>query len=244
MYGANTHYASGNNVYDYAGYWNHDPLLFDSIWDTGGTDTIDFSGTSSNNRIDLRPGTVNSVAGGNNNLIITYHTVIENVTSGSGNDFLYGNAVSNTIVGGAGNDFMTSGSGADLMSGGAGDDIYEWLAGDGNDTIDEAAGAGVDELRLGYVPGMTANSDFYDLRFRLAGKDLVLDLNVDGTSEAEVTIKNQIWGKYRIETLNFTGTRVDLTSIVDQLSPSGTPSSFAISGTNSTNGFGYLAIKI
>ncbi len=244
VYGANTNYASGNNLYDFAGYWNNDALLFDMIWDTGGTDRLDFSNTGFGNSIDLRPGSVNNVVGGARNLVISFGTLIEHVTSGSGNDFLYGNETVNEMRAGSGDDFITSGGGVDFMFGEAGNDIYEWRAGDGSDVLNELGGGGLDELRLGYVPGMTEKSDFTELRFRRSGNDVIVDLRVDETTEAELTIVQQMFGLYRIETLNFAGTRVDFTSIDSLLSATGTPSSFAITDTQSPTGFGFLAAPI
>ena len=84
-----------------------------TIIDDGGTDTIDLSGSSANNRVDLNP-----LAGSNTgrligNLFIAPNTLIENVIGGSGNDVLVGNEVANTLTGGNGNDDLTGGGGDD-----------------------------------------------------------------------------------------------------------------------------------
>lgn len=86
-----------------------------TIIDDGGTDTIDLSGSSANNRIDL-----NALAGSNTggligNLFIAPNTIIENAIGGSGNDVLIGNEVANTLTGGNGNDDMTGGGGDDRV---------------------------------------------------------------------------------------------------------------------------------
>ena len=84
-----------------------------TIIDDGGTDTIDLSGSSANNRVDLNP-----LAGSNTgrligNLFIAPNTLIENVIGGSGNDVLVGNEVANTLTGGNGNDDLVGGGGDD-----------------------------------------------------------------------------------------------------------------------------------
>ena len=84
-----------------------------TIIDDGGNDTIDLSGSSANNRVDLNP-----LAGSNTgrligNLFIAPNTLIENVIGGSGNDVLVGNEVANTLTGGNGNDDLVGGGGDD-----------------------------------------------------------------------------------------------------------------------------------
>ena len=93
-----------------------------TIADGNGNDTLDFSGFSNNQVIDLRSTEKNSstlytsdIAGLKGNLIISAGTIIENAISGSGNDTITGNFKNNNLNGGEGND---------LLVGGEGDDIY------------------------------------------------------------------------------------------------------------------------
>lgn len=86
-----------------------------TIFDTGGSDTIDVSSFFYSQRIDLRPGHYSDVDGGIGNVGIDVNTIIENVKSGAWDDFIYGNNADNIIDGGYG---------ADDMRGGLGDDIY------------------------------------------------------------------------------------------------------------------------
>ena len=119
QYGASTSTRTGNTVYgfnataggiyNFAGYASAPAL---TIYDNGGNDTVDCSGYTANQVIDLRAGSYSSVGGLVNNIGIALNTVIENA------------------VGGAGSDVITA-SGAN----GA------WLHGlDGNDTIMAYAG--------------------------------------------------------------------------------------------------------
>ena len=101
-----------------------------TIKDDGGTDTIDLSNFTVNQRLDLRGTSKDSSdlkasnAGGEiGNLVLAPGTVIENGTTGSGNDELIGNQVANRLSGGAGNDTLTGGGGADVFKYTAGNDL-------------------------------------------------------------------------------------------------------------------------
>ena len=137
LYGANTSYRIGNDIYTF------DPAapFYKTIWDAGGTDTIDCSNFSLGCTIDLVPGnystisyirpswdTTNDYYNGTNNLGIAFGAVIENANGGFGNDTLRGNSVNNTLNGGDGNDWLY---GAD------GNDTFDWDESlrDGNDTM-------------------------------------------------------------------------------------------------------------
>ncbi|MFC7332785.1 M10 family metallopeptidase [Rhodocista pekingensis] len=155
LYGVNTATRAGDTVYS----WQQNERFFETIWDGGGTDTLDASAQTLDCVIDLRDGHFSSIAirateaqkrmdlpadaghvptpgyDGRDNLAIAYGVVIENARGGAGNDRLIGNAVANVLEGGAGNDTLTGGAGDDRLSGGA-----------GNDTID--GGSGVDVVRI------------------------------------------------------------------------------------------------
>ena len=108
-----------------------------TIVDGDGEDTPDFSITSEDQRIDLRPSMDNSTDTSNSdvlgfqNLHIAVSTIIENAIGGSGNDILIGNDVDNILTGGDGNDELRSFSGSDTLDGGVGEDRM-W-GGSGND---------------------------------------------------------------------------------------------------------------
>ncbi|WP_281421953.1 M10 family metallopeptidase C-terminal domain-containing protein, partial [Rhizobium aethiopicum] len=90
-----------------------------------------------NEGADLVKTTVSSYALTNN---------VENlIFIGTGDFAGTGNALANTIVGGAGNDTLDGGVGNDTLDGGAGNDIY--VVDSASDVINEAVGAGTDEIR-------------------------------------------------------------------------------------------------
>ena len=138
-------YNTGNNVYaltDVA-----DDAFYQTIWDTGGTDSIQYSG-SHDARIDLLAATldysptgggvvsfVDDVFGG---YTIANGVVIENATGGSGNDVILGNSASNVLIGNGGNDVLMGRGGNDTLNGG-----------NGNDTASYANAAGAVTINLG-----------------------------------------------------------------------------------------------
>ncbi|WP_085584797.1 M10 family metallopeptidase C-terminal domain-containing protein [Pseudomonas sp. R25(2017)] len=120
LYGANTQWATGNNVYS----WAPTQSVFETIWDAGGIDTIDASNQLAAVSINLNEGQYSKIgkaftdqAGNtfNQGLAIAFGAKIENATGSAFNDTLTGNALDNTLNGGAG---------ADIMEGGAGNDSY------------------------------------------------------------------------------------------------------------------------
>jgi Ca2+-binding RTX toxin-like protein len=144
LYGADANRNSGNTTYTLAA--NNTHPFYAAIWDTGGTDTIAFSGTA-NAVINLNAATLLSAVGGGGyvsyargiygGFTIANGVVIENAQGGAGNDVLTGNGVANQLNGGSGNDTLYGGGG-DTLLGGDGDDRLEALA---TDTADGGAGA-------------------------------------------------------------------------------------------------------
>jgi serralysin len=151
MYGANFDTNSGNSTYK----WNASTgemllngvsqgksdtnTVFMTIWDGGGTDTYDFSGYSTNLKINLQPGEwsltsstqlanlgMGEKARGNiaNAWLYENNTasLIENATGGAGNDIIIGNQGKNVLKGGNGNDSLKGLTGNDTIYGGAGTD--------------------------------------------------------------------------------------------------------------------------
>lgn len=82
-----------------------------TLVDGGGLDTVDFSGFSSNQLIDLRPSDASNtqvyasnIAGQTGNLTIAPGSIIEAAIGGSGSDTFRGNHENNTLDGGDGTD--------------------------------------------------------------------------------------------------------------------------------------------
>ena len=142
LYGANTRTNSGDTTYGYnggmtigstrpdaylqsgfngGGYWG-------SIWDAGGTDTLDFSQTAPfgsaprPEKIDLHAGAFSNVLGGIGNLSIAQGVTIENAIGGDASDVITGNDVANVLTGNGGNDILAGNLGNDTLDGGAGSD--------------------------------------------------------------------------------------------------------------------------
>ncbi len=132
-----------------------------TIADGGGRDTLDFSGWSADQKIDL---TVSSAAAANptfsdiggrvGNLALAVGTVIENAIGGAGNDKIIGNHVSNDLFGGEGLDLLYGKSGSDRVYGQGGND--KLYAAGGDDLYD--GGYGVD-----WIMFTGASRSFVDL---------------------------------------------------------------------------------
>jgi len=129
LYGTASTLRAGDTTYGFGsnagGYYDQftslSPVSY-TIIDNGGTDTLDYSGYSANQTLDLRTEHYSSVAGLTGNLAIARGTVIENATGGSGNDTLIGNGAVNALAGNNGNDSLLGDAGADTLNGGGGTD--------------------------------------------------------------------------------------------------------------------------
>ncbi|WP_180706327.1 serralysin family metalloprotease [Dickeya aquatica] len=137
LYGANLTTRTGDSVYGFHSNTGRDfytatdsskALIF-SVWDAGGNDTFDFSGYSTNQRINLNEGSFSDVGGLKGNVSIAQGVTIENAIGGSGNDILVGNSGNNVLQGGAGNDVLYGSGGADTLTGGAGRDTFVYASG-------------------------------------------------------------------------------------------------------------------
>ncbi len=142
MYGANTSHNNGNTTYS----WGVGEAILETIWDAGGTDTINWSNQSSAALIDLREGAWSELGPSysygddftpstaeDRTLTIAYGTVIENANGGSGTDTIVGNSIGNILDGHGANDSLRGAAGQDTLFGGAGDDTLYGNA--DNDTL-------------------------------------------------------------------------------------------------------------
>jgi serralysin len=103
-----------------------------TIFDAGGTDTLDFSTVRFNQRINLVDGTASSIGGLRGNFLIAPGTIIENALGGRGIDRISGNDAANRLTGRSGDDALSGGVGNDTLNGGSGADKLN--GGTGNDT--------------------------------------------------------------------------------------------------------------
>ncbi|MEE1613312.1 M10 family metallopeptidase C-terminal domain-containing protein [Microvirga sp. CF3016] len=113
-----------------------------AIHDTGGTDTIDFSGSTAGTILDLRAGQFSSVNGHSNNVsIFAGHNAdgtdyyIENGIGSRYDDILIGNDGANTLDGRSGGDRMAGNGGDDIYFVDSVDDIVREELNGGDDTV-------------------------------------------------------------------------------------------------------------
>ncbi len=138
VYGFNTN--SGRVVYDA----NVTPSASYTVYDNGGIDTLDYSGFSQIQRIDLNAEAYSNVGGRIGNVYVARGTVIENAIGGSGSDVIFGNDAANRLVGNDGDDELHGGGGADRLEGGSGYDKY--YVDQQADVIFESLTGGVDDV--------------------------------------------------------------------------------------------------
>ncbi|OOG15425.1 serralysin family metalloprotease [Pseudomonas sp. C9] len=136
LYGANTSTRTGDTTYGFnsntgrdflSASSSSDKVVF-SVWDAGGKDTLDFSGFTQNQKINLNEASFSDVGGLVGNVSIAKGAVIENAIGGSGSDLLIGNGAANELKGGAGNDILFGAGGADKLWGGTGSDTFVFAA--------------------------------------------------------------------------------------------------------------------
>jgi serralysin len=84
-----------------------------TILDSGGIDTMDYSGYSQAQKINLNAETYSDVGGVVGSITIARGTLVENAVGGSGADIITGNGADNKLKGGAGVDTLDGGAGID-----------------------------------------------------------------------------------------------------------------------------------
>ncbi|WDI32473.1 M10 family metallopeptidase [Hyphococcus flavus] len=162
LYGAPADTRSGDTIYGFgsnAGELIYDPTSFPTtnyamtIYDTGGTDTFNYSGFSEDQYIDLNDEGISNIGGLIGNVIIARDVYIENAEGGSGQDMLIGNELANSLSGNTGDDTLDGGDDNDFMLGN--DDNDSIIGGSGNDSAngndgdDELFGNQGDDLLVG-----------------------------------------------------------------------------------------------
>lgn len=126
LFGPATATEAGDTLYRF----EVDEPIWLTLYDTGGTDTIDVADLLEGVRLDLRPGSTSAVGppadtGGppqKLTLGIAPGTILENAIGTERADLVIGNAVDNRLEGGGGHDLLEGGEGDDVLDGGAGDD--------------------------------------------------------------------------------------------------------------------------
>ncbi len=213
LYGANTAFNAGDTTYTYqtAGQYN------ESIWDSGGSDTVVATG-SGNAVIDLNPGAWSQLGlpityserSGTDltvvaalpdlttvNTVFIYDTVtIENATGGSGNDIITGNSVANLLQGNVGNDILDGGAGVDAALFSENRSGYAVTQQNGTFTVqDNASTDGTDSL---------SNIE----RLYFADDKLALDLS--GNAGMVAKLLGAVFGRDSVANTTFVGIGLNL----------------------------------
>jgi len=199
LYGTNTLTRTGNTIYGFnntSGRAVYDatanPNVSYTVFDNGGTDTLDYSGFAQNQRINLNAELFSDVGGRVGNVSIARGSVIENAIGGAGNDTIYGNAANNALTGGNGNDILLGNDGDDVLDGGAGANVL--AGGSGNDTLTVSASGNE-------IYGGTGN-DIFNVVSR---SDTIIEFVGEGTDEVRTTASIYVLAA-NIENLTLTDT--------------------------------------
>lgn len=171
LYGRNTATERGATTYR----WDTNAEILETIWDGGGTDTIDASNQVFKNVIRLTAGQYSSIGlrqtdaqikqglgissgysgylgdlyNGENNVAIAKGVLIENAKGGRAGDAIFGNSAANRLYGNGGNDSLSGGAGNDILSGGNGNDRMVGGAGSDWYYVAQAADAVVEATNGG-----------------------------------------------------------------------------------------------
>jgi Ca2+-binding RTX toxin-like protein len=229
IYGARTTTNSGNTTYtfttlssynDGSKTWGDSNASKLTIWDGGGTDTINFGSLASNSggyRFDINDGGWFSARSGFNvqsykargdasgttyyttatGTRLAYGASIENLIGSSSSDEIFGNALANSLTGGAGNDTLNGNGGNDILIGDAGNDSL--VGGEGDDVyvIDSINDAIIEAVSSG-IEWVYASSN-YTLSSHLERLVLEGSSNLVGTGNSE---NNMLYGNTGNNTLN------------------------------------------
>jgi Ca2+-binding RTX toxin-like protein len=154
----------------------------DTLIGLGGADTL-YGGDAADN---LRGNAANDIVyGGDGNDFLNGGQGADSLFGGGGADVISGSVGFDTLFGGigddelngnAGNDVLNGGLGDDLLRGGTGADTFEFLAGDGHDTIRDF-GNNVDTIQL----DASLAADFAALRLlaNVVNGNLVITFDAD-----------------------------------------------------------------
>ncbi|TFF03924.1 type I secretion C-terminal target domain-containing protein [Pseudomonas sp. BCA14] len=205
LYGANTKTRNTDTTYGFNSNTNREALSLKAandnpifcVWDGGGNDTLDFSGFSQNQKINLNAESFSDVGKLKGNVSIAKGVVVENAVGGNGNDTLVGNQVANRLKGGGGADRLQGGGGGDTFvydraSDSAPDNpdvILDFES--GADTIDLSAvlkGTGIKAFK--FVDHLTGQPGQVVLKYDEGSREGSLALDLTGNGKADLLIKS------------------------------------------------------
>jgi hypothetical protein len=196
LYGLSTTTRTGDTIYGFGN--NSGRAIYNAtlgsvsvytVVDSGGIDTLDYSGFDATQTINLNAETYSNIGGGFGNISIGFGTVIENAIGGSGSDVITGNGANNALTGNGGNDVMSGAGGSDTLTGGGGSDI---------------------------LTGGTGNDIFRDTKAGLSG-DIITDFTIgDSIVLTDATLAGFTFSLTG-NTLTYTGGSLTLTGFAGQL---------------------------
>lgn len=157
----------------------------DTIRDSSGRDTLDFSNYGQTVVIDLSRTDAQDIKSyfpnddindGATRLTLTLPNSIEDVKGSQSKDWIKGNALANALYGNGGDDILEGGAGNDTLDGGLGNDTYRY------ETV-PAGGLGTDTIVERYAQGTDT------LDFSSFGYGVTIDLATYGTAQTVVAGK-------------------------------------------------------
>ncbi len=186
VYGKDEVTTAGKDTYQF----DQAERYLQTVWDFGGTDTLQITNGSTATHLDLTPGSWSNVGtsirysrsnGSTFNdsytVYIADDTIIENATGAGGNDTIQGNDANNRLIGNAGDDKLEGASGNDVLRGGAGSDIS--VGGLGNDQL----WAGSDDDAADTLTGGDGN----DILAGGAGSDFIVGGSVNDGATSQIS---------------------------------------------------------
>jgi len=203
----------------------------DSLNGGASNDTLSYANSSAAVTVDIQANTASGgdAAGdtisGFENLIgsanadsLTGSIAANIITGGSGADSINGGGGADTLDGGLDNDTLIGGNGADTLTGGLGNDRFQWLDGDGTDTItdftttnDQFALAdvfanttpgntlrGTDYLTASTMANVTNQNDDKVIEITSSQTAAQIGVNIGGLSNAYILVFNSTVGNAQL----------------------------------------------
>lgn len=195
MYGVDTTTRTGDDTYTFSV-----TAQLKTIWDAGGTDTIDLSNQQVSADLNLEAGSYSDIGQrqmtysgpltqAEDNIAIAFGVTIENAIGTSYDDFLAGNAANNVLEGGGGNDQLDGKSGVDTAVFNGSKSAYTIAQNtQGNATV------------IG-----TDGSDQLENIERLSFSDINVALDLDGNAGAVAKIIGAVFGAASVQNQNYMG---------------------------------------
>ncbi len=192
LYGPGTA-SAGSSTYAYT---DSAGASMTTLYDAGGTDTLNLSAVTVAPRVDLRPGAFSSFgkngsAASSNNFSIDLSTTIENYVGGALNDVVTGNAANNVF---------TLGQGSNSADGGLGTDTAAYTGSYTSYSVTVSGGT----LR---IVGSNANDTFTNIE-RLAFVDRKVAFDANGLTTAKVL--GAVFGRDAVSNLSYEGIGIGL----------------------------------